>query len=497
MKSAGYQFLIKKMGIPVIENWHRSFVGDTGYSRHTVYEDGSVEDTYPARNWPGDTIPEHLEFAIKYDGINLSLLTLIFKKAERAELADFIKDKPISSPRRRLWFLYEFLTGESLDLPDLTKGNYIELLGDKSWFTRLEGERSKRHRVVNNLPGTVDFCPLVRRTKKLAAVDSIEFSEECQRLLRDYSPQLLKRALGYLYTKETKSSFEIEHLKPSPSRTEKFIALLALAETKDFCNADALISLQNMIVDPRFADSTYRSTQNYVGQTVTFQKEVVHYVCPRPDDVPSLMNGLIEAHQIMREGNIPALIHAAVIAYSFVFIHPFDDGNGRIHRFLLHNILALQGFTPKGLMLPISAAMLKDPLRYDQSLEAFSTPLLQVVEYELNDLGEMAVQNETGFWYRYMDMTAQAEALLDFVRKTITNELANELEFLAKYDATKEAIQEIIDLPDRQIDLFINLCVQNNGSLSPKKRENHFSLLTDEELDAMTMAVKTHFIKDE
>ena len=41
---------------------------------------------------------------------------------------------------------------------------------------------------------------------------------------------LLRRALAYLYTKESTSSFEIEHTKPSASRTEWFVTLLQLAE---------------------------------------------------------------------------------------------------------------------------------------------------------------------------------------------------------------------------------------------------------------------------
>jgi Fic family protein len=47
-----------------------------------------------------------------------------------------------------------------------------------------------------------------------------------------------------------------------------------------------------------------------------------------------------------------------------------QDGNGRIHRFLIHNILARRKFTPEGLMFPVSAVMLKNPADYDASLEA-------------------------------------------------------------------------------------------------------------------------------
>lgn len=133
-------------------------------------------------------------------------------------------------------------------------------------------------------------------------------------------------------------------------------------------------------------------------------------------------------------------------------MHPFEDGNDRIHRFLIHNIL-LRGAIPKGLMFPVSAAMLKNPALHDHSLEALSNPLMQLIEYDLDDLSQMTVPGETGRLYRYVDMTAQAEALYDFVNLTIEYELVEELDFLANYDKTKRAIQEIVDMPDRLIDL--------------------------------------------
>src|SRR5690606_7699316 len=159
---------------------------------------------------------------------------------------------------------------------------------------------------------------------------------------------------SYLYTKETKSSFEIERIRPDANRTERFITLLQLAEEQDFCEKARLVDLQNRIVDPRFADDDYRTTQNYIGETIVMGRERVHFACPKPADVPDLMEGLIAAHQRMSAGGVHPVLHAAAIAYGFVFLHPFDDGNGRIHRFLIHNILARSGFTPEGLMFPVS-----------------------------------------------------------------------------------------------------------------------------------------------
>jgi hypothetical protein len=308
-----------------------------------------------------------------------------------------------------------------------------------------------------------------------------------------YPPELLKRALSYLYTKETKSSFEIEHINPSTSRTERFITLLQSAEKKDFCNKARLTDLQNRIVDPRFAEDDYRKKQNYVGETVAWRQERIHFACPKPEDVPDLMAGLIAAHQRMAKDDVHAVVHAAVIAYGFVFLHPFEDGNGRIHRFLIHNILARRGFTPEGVMFPVSAAMLRSPGEYDASLETFSRPLMPLLDYSLDEEGRMTVHNDTAVWYRCIDMTGQVEALFTFIEKTINTELIDELTFLANYDRTKTAIQAIVDMPDREIDLFIRFCLQNNGRLSARKRTSHFDFLTDEEICQMEQAVQAAY----
>jgi len=193
----------------------------------------------------------------------------------------------------------------------------------------------------------------------------------------------------------------------------------------------------------------------------------------------------------MGAGGVSAVVHAAAIGYGFVFLRPFQDGNARIHRFLIHNILARRGFTPHGIMFPISASMLKNPADYDASLEAFSRPLMSLVEYSLDEEGRMTVHNDTAGWYRYVDMTPQAEALFRSISHTIDTELAGELAFLANYDETKRAIQEVVDMPDRKIDLLIRFCLQNNGRLSARKRASHFDSLSAEEIERMGQAVQS------
>jgi hypothetical protein len=64
---------------------------------------------------------------------------------------------------------------------------------------------------------------------------------------------------------------------------------------------------------------------------------------------------------------------------------------------------------------------------------------------------------------------------------------------LANCDTTKQAIQNIIDMPDRLIDLFIHVCLQNNASLSEKKRTAHFDFLSDYELKAIQQAVRDSY----
>lgn len=82
------------------------------------------------------------------------------------------------------------------------------------------------------------------------------------------------------------------------------------------------------------------------------------------------------------EGGVDAVVAAAVVGFSFVFI-PFVDGNGRIHRFLLHHVLSKLGYSPPGVILPISASIVRNLPEYDSVLQSFSKPLFPYIDWHL------------------------------------------------------------------------------------------------------------------
>jgi Fic family protein len=485
LQAIGYKALIEKFQIESLPYWHYSSISIENHTHKIVKERNSIHEIYPKKYAIEDTTINHLEFALKYDGTNLTLLALIFQKINEQELIEHINAKPTGKYIRRLWYFYEFLTDRVLPIDDLTQGNYIDLLETKKYYTLENPSSIKRQRIRDNLLGDKRFCPIVRKTETLKRYESLGLDHKSKEILTQYPTNVLKRALSYLYTKETKSSFEIERVKASSSRIEKFVALLKEAHKDDFCSKEKLITLQNRIVDARFADNNYRTTQNYVGESISYEKEKIHYISPKPEDLDDLMSGLIHAHHRMSNSTALAVVHAATVSYGFVYLHPFEDGNGRIHRFLLHNILARESFTPKEMIFPISAVLLKNPYIYDESLEFFSLPLLSLIDYDLNEEGEMHVLNDTSLFYKTIDMTQQVEALYEFIHKTIDEELIQELKFISHYDASKKVLQQIVDIPDRYIDLFIRFTSQNSGRLSENKRKKYFNFLTEVEIREM------------
>ena len=192
-----------------------------------------------------------------------------------------------------------------------------------------------------------------------------QLGQEAKSMLDGADPSLLARAVHHLFTKETKSSFAIEGEVPGVDRTLRFVAALRRADDFNTGDKQAFVELQNSIVDPRYAQKDWRTNQNYVGQTASNFTEIVHFICPKPEDVNDLMSGWMEMVSRVESGGVDPVCAAAITGFGFVFIHPFEHGNGRIHRFLIHHSLAKLNFAPQGILFPVSAAMLRAPKAYD------------------------------------------------------------------------------------------------------------------------------------
>ena len=483
----GYSALVQDLELAVPDPYVESRI-EGAVRRSKVHADRVLE-TYPKKQGHAGDLRAHLLFALKYEPTDLRVLVAAFKRLGPEPIRRWVLDEPTGAYARKAWFLYETLLGQRLDLPNAKQGAYADVLDAKRHIVGIP-KVSSRHRIRDNLLGVPGFSPTVRRTQKLVGRMNQALDKEVASLTKAVDPDILRRAISYLYTKETRSTFEIENEHPSPQRQERFVAALVDAGKLDLSDKAALIALQNKIVDPRYAAKDWRDFQNYVGETTGNFREIVHLICPKPGDVTGLMEALSGLGRRVLSDSIDPVIAAALVSFGFVFIHPFEDGNGRIHRFLIHSVLAKTGFSPEGIIFPVSASIIRNMGAYDAALEKFSKPLLALINWRLNEKQELIVEGDTADHYRYFDATPQAEYLYDRVAETIHKDLAEELDFLGVYDRAYRAAREVVDMPNKKLSLFVHLCMQNNGRLA-KNRRKAFAELTDKEIKTMERAISS------
>jgi len=212
---------------------------------------------------------------------------------------------------------------------------------------------------------------------------------------------------------------------------------------------------------------------------------IPEHLSAQPDDLNRLIGGLI-AYVRRAEGlALQPIIAAAAAAFGFVFIHPFEDGNGRIHRWMVHHVLARSQFNPPGLVFPISAVFLERAGDYRQVLEHYSRPRLALTRWETTPDMNVRVLNDTTNLFRFFDATRQAEFLAECIAETINVTLPREIDYLRRYDLARSRIEAFLELPDAKFDLMMGFLRQNGGGFSARARREEFAQLTDEEARAI------------
>lgn len=487
MKEVGFTWLQEKFKIRGFQLTHESYIGTV--DKTELSSTNRIIQTFKSKyDVSTDDPMAHLEFALKYDDLNLAFIKEIFASIDYQIIAEYIKAKPNRKYPRIIGFLYEFTGGKTIEV-NVKTTNYEDVLDSARYITG-DVKKIAKWKVNDNLLGSKEFCPVIRRTTELKELLDWDIKEAIENLKHEYSPEIFRRASYYLYKKESKSSSEIEQEQPPKDRMERFITLLEEAGQKSFeesLSEKELVRLQNTIVDPRYADNGFRGFQNYIGQTMRDYTEKIHYVCPPPQFVRSIMRGIVDLHK--KNTSTQTIVKATMVSFGYVYVHPFEDGNGRIHRFLIHDILVRDNVVPNGTILPVSAQILTQMNEYDRTLEVLSKLIGRKAKYTINDLREMTVHNVDALeaLYRFPDLTNHTIFLAKALQSTATKVLPEELLFLQRYNELKNEIQRIVDMPNNKIDRMILFLHQNKGKLA-KRKQKFFNELSDDEIEQMEKA---------
>src|SRR3989339_501725 len=134
----------------------------------------------------------------------------------------------------------------------------------------------------------------------------------------------------------------------------------------------------------------FKNSKSFAGQLRKKGEEVVvmgggiviHEGAPQAR-INHLLNKLVEWYEL-NKNKYPALILSAVIHNQFENIHPFRDGNGRVGRILMNNILIKHGLPPVNIDL-------KNRKKYYQSLQEYENnhnirPAIELLLEEYKEL---------------------------------------------------------------------------------------------------------------
>ncbi|MPZ19016.1 MAG: cell filamentation protein Fic [Luteitalea sp.] len=434
------------------------------------------------RHRPPDTLEGQLLFALKWEGIDLGVLAALFKAVEPREIATVVRATPTGAFARRAWFLYEWLTGRELEVPDPGKVRAVPVVDPEQQVALQKGAPSPRHKVLDNLPGVHGFCPMIRWTPNLKAAVAKGFDARAREIIGRTRKDLIARAAAFLLLSDSKSSFAIEGERPSSARAARWARAIGDAG-RHSVTIDELERLQRVVIgDARFVKLGLRNEGGFVGtHDRETQEPVPDHISARPQDLKGLLDGIIAYDGRSVRGGVDPVAAAAAIAFGFVYVHPFVDGNGRLHRWLIHHVLGAAGYNPTGVVFPISAAILRRIDEYRAVLESYSGAVLPLIEWRATTDSNVEVLNETADYYRYFDATAHAEFLYSCVEQTIERDLPEEVRFLEAFDRFSSAVKEMVEMPDREVERLRGFLAQGHGRLSKRAREQEFRALTNEE----------------
>lgn len=470
--------------------------------RRQTYKDGNIiHNVYQESARPLDNVSAHLQFHIRHEVISLELLARLFEKIGANDVQTWVNSEPTGSYARRTAFLYEWLMDEALEVPDKLGGNYVDALDDQKLVASSPNHviKNARWRINDNLAGTRNFCPMLVKTEAFKQALALDIANMVDKLKDEFGQDLLMRASVWMTLRESKASFAIEGEGKELKRIERFADVMARRTGKGTIPLDPsqLAELQQEILGSKTVVQHYglRQSPVFVSQTqINGFKEIVHYIAPPSDDIAAKLAGL-QAFMKKTEGQ-SALMRSAVASFAFVYIHPLADGNGRIHRFLINDVLRRDQVIHEPIILPISQAIAEhasDRHAYNQILDRVSEPIMaqirdhyefdkQTITYpdgirsNLNFESSHLIQPA----WRFMDLSPHVQYLSILIAHVIEKEMHAESQYLKRHDHARREIKEIFEMPNSYADRIIRSMLQNKGIKSNKLLKEYPFLANDE-----------------
>lgn len=502
----GYRWLIERYGLTVTQPLRvETAIGPT---RATLSDGRTEQRTVQEILRPEVSLAGHLGFALKHEGVHLEALSRLFTAAPAAEIEAWARSEPTGQYARRTGFLYEWLTGKRLNVPDTTRGNYIPAVDPKLELTSPTPVNNARWRVRDNLLGNAGFSPQVHLKPDTTQALAFNVGERIARLERQFSADLVLRSAVWLTVKESRASFAIEHEEDKRDRVQRFAAVMEqrTGRSADPLNPTELETLQREILGPNALHYGLRRSPVFVGESARLGEERVHYIGPHWDDIPSILAGLQAL--LKRTAGLSSVARAALVSFGFVYLHPMIDGNGRISRFLINDVLRRDNALPAPYIVPVSTILQRPdlrPLSYDGALELFSHPLMQQYRNQLSfgteqhgqdgvtyNLQFEGYQDALHAW-RYPDLTRHVSFLADALDLTIEQEMRSEAQYLQRHGAARTRLKTIIEGPDAALDRIIRSVRESRGTISGKLRAEYPILERPEIAEDVVRAVREEF----
>ncbi|MEX2132447.1 MAG: Fic family protein [Pseudohongiellaceae bacterium] len=453
-------------------------------------------EIFDKRYKPESSLTDDLNFAFRHEKIDLLVMKRTFDRFPEQELTDFIKATPTGAVTRRVWFFFEILTGRTLNLEDSEPVTAVDALDPDKYFT-VKGKISPRHRVRDNLLGTGKFCPVIRKTQKLEALINLNLAhkarETIERTVSKTGAQVIARAASFMLLADSKASFEIEGERPPKNKLERWGRAVLEAGQRPL-NQTEIYRLHRIVIgDDRFTEIGYRTKSVFLGIRDTNHEPVPEFIGARHEDLPDLMFNFNECNNRLRISEVDPVLQAAAIAFGFVYVHPLADGNGRLHRCLIHQVLAERKFSPPGMVFPVSSVMAKEIDKYRETLQSHSRPLMSFIDWRPLPDGNVEVLNDTADLYKFFDCTDNAEFLYDCVRRTIEQDMPREIDYLNRHDSALKHIMEYVEMPDKVAQDLVMHIRKNSGKLPLGQLKKGFAMLSDDEVMGMERIVNSAF----